>query len=188
MLLCVVVLISVLARDCRAQRRSKLLSLARTLVRALVVGSIDARLPACLCPVSLRTVQYGSQSLVAVKRLLELLNAECTVTICHIATQDLAAHVKTADLLVSAIGKRDIIKSHWIKAGSIVVDAGINRSPEGITGDIECEKVMDQVSAITPVPHGVGPMTVAMLLENTWQSYNLRMHKAKDNAFTNITH
>lgn len=135
----------------------------------------------------MHAVIVGASNIVGKPMMLELLNAGCTVTICHIATKDLAFHIKAADLLVSAIGKRDIIKSHWIKAGSIVIDAGINHSAHGITGDIECEEVINQVSAITPVPQGVGPMTVAMLLENTCKSYDLRIHKAKDDAFTNTT-
>ncbi len=99
---------------------------------------------------------------------LELLLAGCTITSCHRHTKDLAGHIKKADLLVSAVGKYGIIKGEWIKQGAIVVDIGINRLADGkITGDVEFDIAKERAAYITPVPGGVGPMTVATLMENT---------------------
>ena len=99
---------------------------------------------------------------------LELLLAGCTVTSCHRHTKDLADHVSRADLVVAAAGKAGLIQGAWIKPGAIVVDIGINRLPNGkITGDVEFEIAKTRAGYITPVPGGVGPMTVATLMENT---------------------
>jgi methylenetetrahydrofolate dehydrogenase (NADP+)/methenyltetrahydrofolate cyclohydrolase len=94
--------------------------------------------------------------------------AGCTVTICHRFTQDLDAHVARADILVVAVGKPGLVKGEWIKPGAIVVDVGINRNAEGkLIGDVEFEIARARAGWITPVPGGVGPMTVATLLQNT---------------------
>lgn len=99
---------------------------------------------------------------------LELLLAGCTVTSCHRHTKDLATTVAGADLVVAAAGKPGLIKGEWIKPGAIVVDIGINRLPDGkLAGDVEFETAKTRASWITPVPGGVGPMTVATLMENT---------------------
>jgi methylenetetrahydrofolate dehydrogenase (NADP+)/methenyltetrahydrofolate cyclohydrolase len=99
---------------------------------------------------------------------LELLLAGCTVTSCHRHTKDLAGHIKNADLVVAAAGKAGLVKGEWIKSGAIVIDIGINRLPDGkITGDVEFEIAKERASYITPVPGGVGPMTVATLMANT---------------------
>lgn len=99
---------------------------------------------------------------------LELLLAGCTVTSCHRHTKDLATTVASADLVVAAAGKPGLIKGEWIKPGAIVVDIGINRLPDGkLAGDVEFEAAKTRASWITPVPGGVGPMTVATLMENT---------------------
>ena len=106
---------------------------------------------------------------------LELLLAGCTVTSCHRHTKDLAAHVQRADLVVAAAGKAGLIKGEWIKPGAIVVDIGINRLPDGkLAGDVEFEIARQRAAHITPVPGGVGPMTVATLMENTLQALELR--------------
>lgn len=116
----------------------------------------------------LDAVIVGTSNIVGKPMALELLNSKCTVTLCHSATRDLEKHIKQADLLVSAIGKAGIIKSAWIKPGSIVIDIGIIRSHNGkLHGDIEFETAKQSAAYITPVPGGVGPMTVAMLLKNT---------------------
>jgi methylenetetrahydrofolate dehydrogenase (NADP+) / methenyltetrahydrofolate cyclohydrolase len=116
----------------------------------------------------LHAVVVGASNIVGRPMALELLLAKCTVTVCHRFTRDLAAHVQAADILVSAIGKTEIIQSEWIKPGSIVIDVGFNRTPSGkITGDIEFLTASNRAAWITPVPGGVGQMTVAMLLENT---------------------
>lgn len=113
-------------------------------------------------------VVVGASNIVGRPMALELLLAGCTVTICHRFTVDLAYFVKQADILVSAAGKPGIIKGDWIKPGAIVVDVGINRLADGsIIGDVEFAEAKQHAAWITPVPGGVGPMTVAMLLQNT---------------------
>ncbi|MBA2654631.1 MAG: bifunctional methylenetetrahydrofolate dehydrogenase/methenyltetrahydrofolate cyclohydrolase FolD [Gammaproteobacteria bacterium] len=123
----------------------------------------------------LNAVIVGASNIVGRPMALELLLKKATVTICHRYTKDLAAKVSSADLLVVAIGKRDVILSEWLKQGVIVVDVGINRQDDGkIKGDIEFESAAEKASWITPVPGGVGPMTVTMLLENTLKAAELR--------------
>lgn len=97
-----------------------------------------------------------------------LLLADATVTLCHSRTRDLPARIAEADLVVAALGKPEAIRGAWIKPGAVVIDVGINRLPEGRTvGDVEFGAARARASAITPVPGGVGPMTIAMLLHNT---------------------
>ena len=109
---------------------------------------------------------------------LELLLAGCTVTSCHRHTKDLAAKVKSADLLVAATGKPGLIKGDWIKPGAIVVDIGISRLADGsICGDVDFNAAKQRASYITPVPGGVGPMTVATLMENTLLALELKEKK-----------
>ena len=98
---------------------------------------------------------------------LLLLNADATVTICH-RKSDLAAEVPRADILVAAVGVPELIKGAWVKPGAVVIDVGINRLPSGkLVGDVEFAAAAERASHITPVPGGVGPMTIAMLLSNT---------------------
>jgi len=116
-------------------------------------------------------VVVGASNIVGRPMALELLLAKCTVTICHSATRDLAAHVNAADLLIAGVGKVNIIKSEWIKPGSIVIDAGTTRLANGkLVGDIDFASAEPIAAWLTPVPGGVGPMTVATLLENTLQA------------------
>ena len=116
----------------------------------------------------LDAVVVGSSNHVGRPMALELLLAGCTVTVCHRHTKDLAAHVSRADLVVAAVGKAGLIKGEWIKQGAVVVDIGINRMPDGkLVGDVDFETAKTRASYITPVPGGVGPMTVATLMENT---------------------
>ncbi len=99
---------------------------------------------------------------------LELLLAGCTVTSCHRHTKDLAGQIKKADLVIAAAGKPSLIKGEWIKEGAVVVDIGINRLPSGkLAGDVDFDAACKKASWITPVPGGVGPMTVATLMQNT---------------------
>lgn len=116
----------------------------------------------------LHAVIVGASNIVGRPMSLELLLAGCTVTTCHRFTQDLAAHVRQADLLIAAVGNPSIIEAKWLKPGVIVVDVGINRLEDGkVVGDIDFPNASQVASWITPVPGGVGPMTVTMLLKNT---------------------
>lgn len=113
-------------------------------------------------------VIVGASNIVGRPMALELLIAGSTVTICHRFTEDLGYFVKQADILVSAVGKANLIKGDWIKEGSTVIDVGQVRLPDGsITGDVEFAAAKERAAWITPVPGGVGPMTVAVLLRNT---------------------
>ena len=103
-----------------------------------------------------------------------LLNVDATVTICHSKTQDLEREIKNADILVSAVGKARYIKENMVKEGAVVIDVGINYDEDGkLCGDVDFETVKEVASAITPVPGGVGPMTIATLMENTFKSARL---------------
>ena len=113
-------------------------------------------------------VVVGASNIVGRPMSLELLLAGCTVTTCHRFTKNLEQHVARAELLVVAVGKPNLIPGHWIRDNAIVVDVGMNRSAEGkLSGDVGFEDAKARASWITPVPGGVGPMTVATLLENT---------------------
>jgi methylenetetrahydrofolate dehydrogenase (NADP+)/methenyltetrahydrofolate cyclohydrolase len=113
-------------------------------------------------------VIVGASNIVGRPMALELLIAGSTVTVCHRFTEDLAYYVKQADILISAVGKPGLIKGEWVKEGSTVIDVGITRLADGtLTGDIEFDVAKERAAWITPVPGGVGPMTVAVLLHNT---------------------
>ena len=99
---------------------------------------------------------------------------DATVTICHSRTPDLAAECRSADFLFLAIGRPRLITGDMVRQGAVVIDVGINRGPDGLCGDADYESVSAKASAITPVPGGVGPMTIAMLLVNTVHSWRLR--------------
>jgi methylenetetrahydrofolate dehydrogenase (NADP+)/methenyltetrahydrofolate cyclohydrolase len=104
-----------------------------------------------------------------------LLNKSATVTVCHSKTQNLQGICKEADILIAAVGKPGFVKADWIKDGTTVIDVGINRTQEGkLVGDVDFEEVKDKAGFITPVPGGVGPMTIAMLLSNTLDLYRLQ--------------
>jgi len=120
-------------------------------------------------------VVVGASNIVGRPMALELLLAGCTVTICHRFTRDLAGIVGGAEILVAAVGKPGFIKGEWVREGSIVVDVGINRRADGkICGDVEFESARQRAAWITPVPGGVGPMTVATLMENTLDALERR--------------
>ena len=116
-------------------------------------------------------VIVGASNIVGRPMALELLLAGCTVTVTHRFTEDLASHIRQADILVVAVGKPKFIKGEWIKEGAVVVDVGINRIDGKLVGDVEFEIAAERVAYITPVPGGVGPMTVAMLMQNTLFAY-----------------
>lgn len=116
-------------------------------------------------------VIVGASNIVGRPMALELLLAGCTVTVTHRFTEDLASHIRQADILVVAVGKPKFIKGEWIKEGAVVVDVGINRLEGKLVGDVEFDIAAQRASYITPVPGGVGPMTVAMLMQNTLSAY-----------------
>ena len=116
-------------------------------------------------------VVVGASNIVGRPMALELLLAGCTTTVCHKFTQNLEEHVRRADLVVVAVGKPAFIPGEWIKEGAIVIDVGINRLEDGkLVGDVAYQAAEQRASFITPVPGGVGPMTVASLIENTLEA------------------
>lgn len=116
-------------------------------------------------------VVLGRSNIVGKPAALLLLHRHVTVTICHSKTKNLAEVCRQADILVAAIGKPEFVKKEMVKEGAVVIDVGINRLSDGrIVGDVDFEAVQEKAGAITPVPGGVGPMTIAMLLSNTLQS------------------
>jgi methylenetetrahydrofolate dehydrogenase (NADP+) / methenyltetrahydrofolate cyclohydrolase len=120
-------------------------------------------------------VVIGQSNIVGRPMALELLMARCTVTICHSATRDLAHIVAAAEIVVAAIGKPRFVQGDWIRDGAIVIDVGINRMPDGgLAGDVDFEAARERASWITPVPGGVGPMTIATLLANTLHAAQLQ--------------
>jgi methylenetetrahydrofolate dehydrogenase (NADP+) / methenyltetrahydrofolate cyclohydrolase len=102
-----------------------------------------------------------------------LLAQNATVTTCHSRTRDLAGVCRRADVLIAAVGRPELVKGDWVKEGAVVIDVGINRTDDGLTGDVEFESARERARLITPVPGGVGPMTIAMLLRNTLQAAKL---------------
>ncbi|CAM3533099.1 Bifunctional protein FolD protein [Vibrio aerogenes CECT 7868] len=123
-------------------------------------------------------VVVGASNIVGRPMTMELLLQGCTTTTCHRFTRDLESYVRQADILVVAVGKPNFIPGEWIKAGSIVIDVGINRLDNGkLSGDIEYDIASERASYITPVPGGVGPMTVATLIENTMLACEQYHHK-----------
>lgn len=119
----------------------------------------------------LNAVVVGASNIVGVPMALELLNARATVTVCHSATKDLASKVAEADIVVVGVGIAELVKGDWIKEGAIVIDVGMNRLESGkLVGDVEFDIAKEKASWITPVPGGVGPMTIATLLQNTLQA------------------
>jgi methylenetetrahydrofolate dehydrogenase (NADP+)/methenyltetrahydrofolate cyclohydrolase len=123
-------------------------------------------------------VVVGASNIVGRPMAMELLNARATVTICNSKTQNLSSKIKQADVVVVAVGKPKMIKGDWIKGGAIVIDVGINRLDDGsLSGDVDFDSAQDKAAWITPVPGGVGPMTIATLLENTLTAYTAREEK-----------
>jgi methylenetetrahydrofolate dehydrogenase (NADP+) / methenyltetrahydrofolate cyclohydrolase len=125
-------------------------------------------------------VVLGRSNIVGMPVSLLLVRANATVTICHSRTRDLPAVVRSADVLVAAVGRAEMVKGDWVKPGAVVIDVGVNRVDDAtkkrgyrLVGDVAFDEVKEVASAITPVPGGVGPMTIAMLLRNTLTSANL---------------
>ena len=123
----------------------------------------------------MHAVVIGRSNIVGRPQAMLLEQANCTVTLCHSRTRDLKAHLARADLVVAAVGRPEFVRGEWIRDGAVVVDVGINRLEDGrLVGDVEFEPAAERASAITPVPGGVGPMTIATLMANTVTASELR--------------
>ena len=121
-------------------------------------------------------VIVGASNIVGRPMALELLLMGATTTVCHRFTADLMTHVRQADILVVAVGKTGLVPGEWVKPGSVVIDVGMNRLENGrLTGDVQFESACERAGWITPVPGGVGPMTVAMLMHNTFEAFQRRI-------------
>jgi methylenetetrahydrofolate dehydrogenase (NADP+)/methenyltetrahydrofolate cyclohydrolase len=122
----------------------------------------------------LDAVIIGQSNIVGRPMALELLAARCTITVCHSRTKDLPQKIANADIVVAAVGRPNFIRGEWIKPGALVIDVGINRLEDGsLCGDVDFAGASERAAWITPVPGGLGPMTVATLLENTLQAREL---------------
>ena len=121
-------------------------------------------------------VVVGRSNIVGKPQAMLLLAQNGTVTVCHSRTKDLAEVTKRADILVAAVGKAKLIKGDMVKPGAVVIDVGMNRLEDGSwSGDVDFDEVKEVASAITPVPGGVGPMTIAMLMKNTVTAYKMKL-------------
>ena len=157
------------------------------------VGLLQANSPKAMVPATPKGVLYilkhfcsdlsgkyaviiGRSNIVGKPMAALLLNQNCTVTIVHSKTQNIEKIVQQADIVIAACGKPQVVKADWIKDGAFVVDVGINRVDGKIYGDVDFENVCKKASYITPVPRGVGPMTIAMLLENTFDAFIRQNH------------
>jgi methylenetetrahydrofolate dehydrogenase (NADP+)/methenyltetrahydrofolate cyclohydrolase len=133
----------------------------------------------------LHVVIVGASNIVGRPMSLEFLLMGATTTVCHRFTENLASHVRMADVLVVAAGKPGLIRGEWIKPGAVVIDVGMNRLQDGhLVGDVEFESARERAAWITPVPGGVGPMTIAMLMKNTLEASlrRQRLHRSATNA------
>ena len=138
----------------------------------LLLESVDAQLEGA------ETVVVGRSNLFGKPMAQLLLGANATVTTCHSRTRDLAGVCARADVLIAAVGRPKMVGPDWVKPGAIVIDVGVNRLESGLVGDVDFDAVLERAGAITPVPGGVGPMTIACLLRNTV----LAAHAAADEA------
>ena len=131
-----------------------------------MLESIDCQIEGMNC------VVIGASNIVGRPMAMELLNARGTVTICNSKTKDLPGKVREADIVIVGVGIPKMVKGDWVKEGAVVIDVGINRLEDGsLVGDVDYDAIKDTAGAITPVPGGVGPMTIATLLENTLIAY-----------------
>ena len=131
-----------------------------------MLESIDCQIEGMNC------VVIGASNIVGRPMAMELLNARGTVTICNSKTKDLPGKVREADIVVVGVGIPKMVKGDWVKEGAVVIDVGINRLEDGsLVGDVDYDAIKDTAGAITPVPGGVGPLTIATLLENTLIAY-----------------
>ena len=128
-----------------------------------------------------KAVVIGRSNIVGKPVAQLLLNRHATVTICHSRTEHIEEITSQADILIVSVGSPRLVKANWVKEGAVVIDVGINRDEnQKLCGDVDFEDVKEKASYITPVPKGVGPMTIAMLLENTWESYYKREGKKQE--------
>jgi methylenetetrahydrofolate dehydrogenase (NADP+) / methenyltetrahydrofolate cyclohydrolase len=125
-------------------------------------------------PEGAEAVVIGRSNLFGKPMAQLLLGADATVTTCHSRTRDLPAVARRADVLIAAVGRSEMVRGDWVKPGAVVVDVGMNRTAERLTGDVAFEEVREVARAITPVPGGVGPMTIACLLRNTLLAAEMR--------------
>ena len=153
------------------------LALKNPLTRPCTPYGIVKLLAATGMPVrGLDAVIIGQSNIVGRPMALELLMLGATVTVCHSATRNLEAHVRRAELLVVAVGKPGFVPGAWIREGAIVIDVGTNRLADGrLVGDVEFAPALERAAFITPVPGGVGPMTIAALMQNTLESAQRRL-------------
>lgn len=119
-----------------------------------------------------KAIVIGRSNLVGKPMAILLSRENATATLAHSRTKDLAAEVQAADIVIAAIGKKEFVKGEWIKPGAVVIDVGINAEDNKLYGDVDFEAAKEAASLISPVPGGVGPMTIAMLLVNTWELYS----------------
>ncbi|HIR23174.1 MAG TPA: bifunctional methylenetetrahydrofolate dehydrogenase/methenyltetrahydrofolate cyclohydrolase FolD [Candidatus Scatosoma pullicola] len=151
-----------------AENLGKLVRGERALVACTPLGVMKLLESAGISPAGKRAVVLGRSETVGKPLALLFLNADATVTVCHSRTENLKEICREADILVSAVGKPGFVTEDMVKEGAVVIDVGINRGADGkLCGDVDFERVAPRTSYITPVPGGVGPMTVAMLLCNT---------------------
>jgi methylenetetrahydrofolate dehydrogenase (NADP+)/methenyltetrahydrofolate cyclohydrolase len=122
-------------------------------------------------------VVVGRSNIVGKPVALMLLSQHATVTVCHSRTRDLPGVCRRADVLVVAVGRPEMVKGDWVKEGAVVIDVGVNRTDDGLVGDVEFDAAARRASAITPVPGGVGPMTIAMLMDNTTEAASRRTQR-----------
>jgi methylenetetrahydrofolate dehydrogenase (NADP+)/methenyltetrahydrofolate cyclohydrolase len=128
----------------------------------------------------LDAVVIGRSNIVGKPMAQLLIKESCTVTVAHSKTRDLSSVVKRADIVVAAVGRAEMVKGEWIKPGATVIDVGINRTERGLVGDVDFAGALSVAGAVTPVPGGVGPMTIAVLLRNTLVSAHRRAGVAYD--------
>ena len=134
-------------------------------------------------------VVVGRSNIVGKPMALELLMKNATVTVCHSGTRDLASFVGSAEILVVSVGKAGFVPGAWVKPGAVVIDVGINRLPDGrLVGDVQFDEAAKRAGHITPVPGGVGPMTIAALMKNTLESAERRLGNKRGQSLLKGTH
>jgi methylenetetrahydrofolate dehydrogenase (NADP+)/methenyltetrahydrofolate cyclohydrolase len=148
------------------------------LVPCTPLGVMELLRHAGVEPEGAEAVIVGRSILVGRPLASLLLNANATVTVCHSRTGELAGVCRRADVLVAAVGSPRLVKGDWVKPGAAVIDVGMNRTDDGLVGDVDFEAARELAGAITPVPGGVGPMTIAMLLQNTLRAATSRLGQA----------